>query len=90
MGLKGRCEMTWDLHRGRWRKVHKGKVYYFAPRPGDKASTYQAANAWWRAKRAELGADRLTARLACSCGYGSLGGDLAPDLGSVSFRISSG
>ena len=46
--------MTWDIHRGRWRKIYKGKLYYFAPKSGDKASTYRAANAWWRARRAEL------------------------------------
>jgi len=55
MALK--CQMTWDSARGRWRKVHRGKVYYFSP-GGTKEATYQAANAWWRDKRAELDASR--------------------------------
>jgi integrase len=52
--------MTWEKAKHRWRKMHKGKVYTVSCEAlnvaATKESSYQAANAWWKAKRAELDA----------------------------------
>ena len=50
--------MTWEVSRSRWRKLYKGKLYWVSTRalkaPPTKEGSYQAANAWWAQKRAEL------------------------------------
>jgi len=50
--------MTWEPGPRRWRKVYKGKVYTVSCRelrtPENKEQSYQAANAWWTAKRPEI------------------------------------
>jgi len=50
--------MTWEPGPRRWRKVYKGKTYTVSCRdlkvPQTKDISYQAANAWWTAKRAEI------------------------------------
>jgi integrase len=52
--------MTWEPRKERWRKMFKGRVITVSCRqlgvPATKEASYQAANAWWRAKRAELDA----------------------------------
>lgn len=44
--------------KARWRKWHNGKLYQVTCRelnaPASKAESYQAANAWWGRKRAEI------------------------------------
>lgn len=51
-------DLTWDSTRLRWRKVHRGKVYVISCKelgaPPNKEGSYQAANAWWERKRAEI------------------------------------
>lgn len=50
--------MTWEPAKSRWRKMYKGRIYTVSCDalgcPGNKAHSYQAANAWWAAKRAEI------------------------------------
>jgi hypothetical protein len=50
--------MIWELGSRRWRKVYKGKAYTLSCRdlkvPQTQDVSYQAANAWWTAKRAEI------------------------------------
>lgn len=58
MGLAERCLMTWEPSQARWRKMYRGKTYTascftLGCRP-TKEDSYQAANDWWRAKRAEI------------------------------------
>src|SRR5262249_45490245 len=50
--------MTWVTDRRRWTKKHKGKMYAVSPQAlgveATKEASYQAANAWWIRKRAEI------------------------------------
>lgn len=50
--------MTWEPGPRRWRKFFKGTVHIISCRqlnvPETKEGSYQAANAWWQAKRAEI------------------------------------
>ena len=50
--------MTWESGTRRWRIKHRNKVYTISCRalgvPPTKEQSYQAANAWWTAKRAEI------------------------------------
>jgi hypothetical protein len=50
--------MTWDPGPRRWRKVYKGITYTVSCRdlkvPQTKDVSYQTANAWWTAKRADI------------------------------------
>src|SRR4051812_48567199 len=57
MGLKDKCRMTWEPAKSRWRKMHKGKVYTVscdALGTPTKEVSYQAANAWWASRLADL------------------------------------
>lgn len=50
--------MTWIASRHRWMKMYKGKRYVISCKalgaPETKEASYQAANQWWQAKRAEI------------------------------------
>ncbi len=50
--------MTWEPGPRRWRKVRKGMTYTVSCRdlkvPQTNEVSYQVANAWWTAKRAEI------------------------------------
>src|SRR5262249_51180759 len=52
--------MSWDGPRGRWVKMYKGQRYTVACSvlgvPAAKDASYQAANRWWEAKKAEIDA----------------------------------
>jgi integrase len=54
--------MTWEASQRRWRKIYKGKLYVISCRqlgaPETKVESYQAANAWWVKKRAEIDGQR--------------------------------
>lgn len=54
-------EMTWERSKLRWRKMYRGKVYTVSCKeldlPPTKEASYQAANAWWRAKLVQLGGE---------------------------------
>jgi integrase len=56
--------MTWDGARKRWAKMHRGRRFVISckalGRPETKEESYQAANAWWATKRAELDGYTLT------------------------------
>src|SRR5947209_2402451 len=53
-----RTMMTWQAARRRWRKWYKGILYQVSCDQlgcsDTKAESYQAANAWWTAKKAEV------------------------------------
>ena len=53
-----RTMMTWQAARRRWRKWYKGILYQVScdqlDCPQTKADSYQAANAWWSAKKTEI------------------------------------
>jgi hypothetical protein len=53
MGIRDQCLMRWEPKRQRWYVTYKGKRYWFNGN-GNKESTYQKANEWWRSKRAEI------------------------------------
>ena len=50
--------MTWVPQRRRWAKKYKGKMYAVSPQAlgvePTKEASYQAANAWWLRKQAEI------------------------------------
>lgn len=53
--------MTWEKSQTRWRKMHKGKIYFVScdnlllpTACWTKELSYRAANDWWSRKRAEL------------------------------------
>jgi integrase len=52
--------MTWVPSRRRWTRMHKGQRFWISCKalgvPETKEASVQAANAWWRAKQAELDA----------------------------------
>jgi integrase len=52
--------MTWVPGRRRWTKKYKGKMYVVSPAvlgtPPTKEESYQAANAWWIARKGEIDA----------------------------------
>jgi integrase len=52
--------MTWVPSRRRWTRMHKGKRHWISCKalgvPETKEASLQAANAWWRAKQAEIDA----------------------------------
>jgi hypothetical protein len=54
--------MSWDGPRGRWVKMYKGQRFTVACSvlgvPATKEGSYQAANAWWAKKKAEIDAAR--------------------------------
>ena len=46
--------LTWDRCNRRWKKIYKGRAYYFPLLPGEtKASSYPRALAAWEKKKAE-------------------------------------
>lgn len=50
--------MTWESPKSRWRKLYRDKLYVISCKqlgvPASKEASYQAANRWWAAKRAEI------------------------------------
>jgi hypothetical protein len=50
--------MTWVPSRRRWTRMYKGKRYWISCKalgvPETKEASIQAANAWWKAKQAEV------------------------------------
>lgn len=62
MGVADRCHMTWEPKPRRWRKVYKGKTYTISCTelgvPETKEGSYQAANAWWDARKSAIDADQ--------------------------------
>ena len=54
--------MTWQSGRRRWRKWYKGILYQVTPAnlgcEETKEGSYQKANAWWLAKKAEVDGQR--------------------------------
>src|SRR5438045_2984917 len=56
--MPAKYEMTWDGGNRRWRKFYRGTPYVVSCRqlgvPGTKEASAQAANHWWRRKRAGL------------------------------------
>ncbi len=50
--------MTWEPTRRRWWKQYRNRRYVVSCRqldsPETKEGSYQAANAWWMAKKAEV------------------------------------
>lgn len=54
--------MTWEQSQRRWRKWYKGTLYLVSCRqlsvPETKLESFQAANAWWVKKRAEIDGQR--------------------------------
>jgi integrase len=58
--------MSWDSKQARWVKMHKGERYTVSCSalgvPPTKEGSYQAANAWWTIKRAEIDAVSKPAR----------------------------
>ena len=50
--------MSWDGNRARWTKMYKGRRYlvtcFALGVPGTMQASYQAANNWWEAKKAEI------------------------------------
>lgn len=56
--MSAKFDLTWDQKNRRWRKVFRGKVYTISCRslnvPENKKDSYQAANAWWLKKEAEI------------------------------------
>ncbi len=57
-----RTSMTWQQDKKRWRKWYKKVLYRVTCDelgcPGTKAESYQAANAWWIKKKAEIDGQR--------------------------------
>ena len=53
--LPRKLELTWDKSRGRWKKFHRGRQYYFplGTHKGDHIGYQQALDAWHK-KRAEI------------------------------------
>ncbi len=58
MGVSRRSVMTWESGKKRWRKMYGGKLYVVScstlGTDHNKEASYQAANAWWEKKRAEI------------------------------------
>src|SRR5262245_5525392 len=56
--MPARPFMTWEPGPRRWRKLYRGKLFTVSCRqlgvPDTKNDSYQAANAWWVARRAEI------------------------------------
>jgi integrase len=56
--MPAKTEMTWEPATRRWKKIYKGRAYTISCRalgvPATKLDSYQAANAWWLAKRIEI------------------------------------
>ena len=63
-----RTMMTWQAARRRWRKWYKGILYQVSCDqlgcPDTKADSYQAANAWWTAKKAEIDSQKPACKFA--------------------------
>jgi integrase len=55
-----KCLMSWIKSRKGWMKEYKGKKYTISCRqlgtPESKEASYQAANAWWTARKAQIDA----------------------------------
>jgi hypothetical protein len=51
-------DLSWEPRGRRWWKMYKGRRFVISCRqlgvPGTKEESYQAANEWWRRKRAEI------------------------------------
>jgi integrase len=62
--MPAKTELTWEPSTCRWKKVYKGKAYTISCRalgvPGTKVESYQAANEWWKVKKAEIDSYRPT------------------------------
>ena len=58
MGVSDRTQMTWEPVKARWKKIFRGKSYTISCTtlgvPPSKTASYQAANAWWEDKKAEI------------------------------------
>lgn len=56
--MPAKPKMTWEPKPRRWRKMHKGKLYVVSCRElgvkETKEASYQAADAWWLKKMAEI------------------------------------
>ncbi|SIO67782.1 Site-specific recombinase XerD [Singulisphaera sp. GP187] len=56
--MPAKTALTWEQGTRRWKKVYMGKSYTVSCRalgvPGTKLESYQAANAWWAAKKTEI------------------------------------
>src|SRR4051794_11565020 len=56
--MPAKTELTWEQGTRRWKKVYKGRSYTVSCKalgvPPTKMESYQAANEWWAAKKAEI------------------------------------
>lgn len=56
--MPAKFDLTWDSKNRRWRKFYNGQRYVISARqldaPETKEGSYQAANAWWSKKKAEI------------------------------------
>src|SRR5690348_5144685 len=56
--MPAKFEMTWDSRNRRWRKMHNGQRYVVSCQElgtlETKEGSYQQANRWWAAKKAEV------------------------------------
>ena len=83
--MPAKTDLTWEQATRRWKKVYKGRSYTISCKalnvPPTKMESYQAANAWWAAKRAEIDSyrpphphaeriDLLSHRLAWAVAHG--------------------
>ena len=61
--------MSWEPKQRLWRKMYKGKRYVISCQQlgvrETKDGSYQAANAWWPAKRAEIDGQRAAPPACC-------------------------
>ncbi len=61
--MPAKFDLTWDSTNTRWRVMYRGKRFVVSCRqlgtPESKEASYQAANAWWQAKRAEIDGQTL-------------------------------
>lgn len=60
--------MSWNKSQKRWEKMYHGERYWIVPtdlhcEPGDKLKSLDAANEWWKTKRAEIDGIPPTNRL---------------------------
>jgi integrase len=64
--MPAKFDLTWDPKNRRWRKYYKGKRYVVSCQqlggPETKEGSYQAANAWWAEKKAEIDLARDAAK----------------------------
>ena len=100
--MPAKTELTWERGTCRWKKVYKGRSYTVSCKalgvPPTKVESYQAANEWWDAKRAEIDGnlpphpnaehlERLGSRLAWAQAHGR--NDLARSLADTIETVGS-